>query len=256
VVLALRRSRIAASLPWLVLVAWAAPYLVMCLFVHFPKPGYALPLIAPIALVLARKGAGRSMRACVALALVVGVLNLAQFTLRPWSAEATGGSTRYASKTLPQKLATEANAILRPSLATIDAQDRSLEQLVASVPERCDRRSTAILVETGGLLTWRHAMYYQRDALVLQIGDATTLVGQRGDVVATASQPQSRAVTCVGLVSDGRFALSGPAVAQQATRGQTIYWATGPSTVIWTTSNVFLQGAILADAAPPPTAGP
>ncbi len=256
VVLALWRSRVAASVPRLVLVAWAAPYLVMCIFVHFPKPGYALPLLAPIALVLARKGAGRSMRACVALALVACALNLAQFTLRPWSVEATGGSTRYASKTLPQKLATEANAVLRPSLATIEAQDRSLARLVASVPERCDPRSTAILVETGGLLTWRHAMYYQPEALVLQVGDAATLVGQRGDVVATASEPQSRAVTCVALVSHGRFELSGPTVAKQATRGQTIYWTTAPSVVTWTAANVFLQGATLADAVAQPSAGP
>jgi hypothetical protein len=230
----------------MLLAVWGAPYLLMCLFLHFPKPGYALPLIAPLALWIAGRNTGRSPRACVGLALVLGALNLLQFAARPWGAEATGGTTRYARKTASQKLATELNAISRPSRASIATLDGAVERAVTSVPERCRARPTALLVETGEPVTWRHAMYYLREPLVLQVGQRPdlTLVAQHGELVASDRGAETRAVECVGLVSHGRLVLAGPSGEARTAPGETISWVSGPSTVSWgTAAGVVVQGA-------------
>jgi Dolichyl-phosphate-mannose-protein mannosyltransferase len=248
VAIALRRRRPALPIGNAALVVWAGPYLLMCVLVHFPKPGYALPLIAPLAVWLAGVSTGRSTRVYVVLAIAIAALNLGQFTLRPWPAAVTGGDKRYALKTWPEKLATEANAILRPSLASIGDLDRAVERVLASIPEPCGGRTTALLIESSGPVTWRHAMYYLRDPLVLQVGGRPdeTLAAQRGELV-SGSSPQSRAVDCVGLVSRGGLALSGGSVVKRTSQAETIYWAPGPSTVSWSTADgVSVDGATVS----------
>ena len=243
---AIRKKRPEMAVGGWTLVVWGLPYLLICVAVHFPKPGYALPLIAPLALWLAGGLGGRSTRASVSTAVVICALNLAQFTVRPWPPSASGGDRRYALKSTTEKLVTEANSLLRPSLASIRTLDMSVGPVVASVPAGCDVRSTALLVETGGLVTWRHAMYYLREPLVLRVGQRhdESLAAQRGELLVSAAAPQSRGVGCVGLVSQGRLALSGGAVVKQVLPGQTIYWAAGPSTVTWSRADgVVVHGA-------------
>ena len=102
------------AVPRLVLVAWAAPYLAMCIFVHLPKPGDALPRLAPIALVLARKGAAAIDARCAALARRAPKRPQPRAIHAPGRGRSQhGGSTRYAAQELPQKLATAANAVIQ-----------------------------------------------------------------------------------------------------------------------------------------------
>ena len=217
------------------LLLWAGPYLLMCVGLHFPKPGYALPLVAPLALWLASGYVGRSAAMTASVSMAICALNLTQFSLRPWPESATGGSKRYAAKTVAEKTLTEVNSILRPTVASIRQVDGAVEQLLASVPPSCNVQSAALLVEAGGVVTWRHAMYYLREPAVLQIDPDGGWMSEarRGEVMVPTDEPQRRDVDCLGLLSRTGWMLAGDGVTTRTLSGQVVYWGIGPTTVTW-----------------------
>lgn len=166
----LLRRPFAAGRPALVLAIWSVPYLAMCLFVHFAKPGYALPLLPPLALwVAAPFSAVSRSRTLLALGLIAA-LNTAQFALAtPWSREEAGGRRRYADKTFAEKARTELNSILRPSLHAIRENDSLVRWFVESTSIACGSLEAAVLVSTEPPISWRQAMFYLPDSTVVQV---------------------------------------------------------------------------------------
>jgi hypothetical protein len=89
--------------------------------------------------------------------------------VRPLAAGTTGGTRRYAEKTFAQKVATEFSSLLRPSRASIADHDHRLHRSRAALTKSCESAERAMLiVEDGGALTWRHAMYYVPEATTVQ----------------------------------------------------------------------------------------
>ncbi|MGH9161166.1 MAG: hypothetical protein ACRD2X_14425 [Vicinamibacteraceae bacterium] len=164
------RRRAGSYFPTLFVTIWTVPYIVLCLFVHFPKPGYALPLVAPLALWL---GSGfvsaPGIRTVVTIAVMIA-LNAAHFVgAQPWSAEQTGGPLRYRDRSMAQKLRTELNSIMRPSLSTIRQHDSVVRWFLDATVATCSDTSRVVLVSAGGAVTWRHAMFYIPEAPVVRL---------------------------------------------------------------------------------------
>ncbi len=166
----LRRGHL-SDRPKAFLAMWAVPYVAMCLLVHFAKPGYALPLLPPLALWIAAGFTRASVRRTIVALVVIASLNAAQFAVaHPWTAERTGGGRRYAEKTTAQKARTELNSILRPSLHTIREHDSRVTEFLQSAAG-CGNAATAALVWPDAPVSWRHAMFYLPDATVIQVPD-------------------------------------------------------------------------------------
>jgi hypothetical protein len=167
------RRRTREGTPAMFLAAWVVPYVAMSLLLHFPKGGYALPLLPPLALWLATGFTAASLSRTVGAVALIGTLNAAQFGLvTPWSAEQTGGGRRYSEKTTTQKLRTELNSIMRPSLDAIRQNDNLIAWFLASSSSICNGASPTVLISTGAPVSWRHAMFYLPDATVIQLPDS------------------------------------------------------------------------------------
>lgn len=170
-VLLRRRARAGATAVFLA--TWTVPYVAMSLLLHFPKGGYALPLLPPLALWIGTGFAAASRSRTVAAVILITGLNAAQFALvTPWSAEQTGGGRRYTEKTSAQKVRTELNSIIRPSLGALRRNDSLVGWFIASSSSVCNGAAPIVLISTGSPVSWRHAMFYMPDATVIQVPDS------------------------------------------------------------------------------------
>jgi hypothetical protein len=157
------------------LAIWSAGYLLTCLFVHFPKPGYLLPLLPVMALTLSGSAARLSRGGLVAAIAALALVNVVQFTwIQPFSPAAVGAGLRYGDKSVAQQLRTEANSVLRPSAPAIRALDHAISGFLGAVESWCRQGHRLVIVQAGGTITWRHAMFYLPDATVLQAPEDDT----------------------------------------------------------------------------------
>jgi 4-amino-4-deoxy-L-arabinose transferase-like glycosyltransferase len=214
---------------------WMLPYALMCLCVHFPKPGYALPLLPPIAVWVAR-GFDRAshMRLIAAIALVAGV-NAAQFlAVTPWPRRATGEGIRYALKTPAQRLRTELNALMWASLYTVRHNDALLRWFEAASSAACPVSPSAVLVSPGSPVTWRHVMFYLPHRMAIRVpgpGETLLLSTERdfrdsdgGNVIVTAR--------CAVLAGDQFDFAAPPGGLQTVLRDDhRMAWTTAPFTL-------------------------
>ena len=137
----------------------ADPLLAVFLFLHFPKPGYLLPL-APLAFLALMAGlAPMGRRGTIALAGIAVAGGVQFLALGPLPASVTGGGLRYGDKTPLQRLATDLEPVAFASARTIAGVDSRIEAVRRAVGERCDADGV-ILVSDGGAIDWRQAMYY------------------------------------------------------------------------------------------------
>jgi hypothetical protein len=203
---ALATGRPSAAGAWPFMAMWVVGYLLTCLLVHFPKPGYLLPLLPIMALILSGSSGRLSRGGLLAAMAAVALLNTIQFTLiQPFPAAAVGAGMRYGDKSMAQQVRTEANSVLRPSAPSIRALDRLLSGFLGAVESRCGEGHRLVIVQAGGTITWRHAMFYLPDATVVQVPgrDAPLLVGEHHSVRPRASGGAPLKADCV-VVLEGR----------------------------------------------------
>lgn len=139
--------------------AWVVPMLAVFLFLHFPKPGYLLPLLPLAFLALMTGLAPRGRRGTVLLAGIALAGGLQFLALGPLPASVTGGGLRYGDKTLLQRLATDLEPVTFASARTILDVDARIDRVRGAVGGRC-RAGGVVLVSDGGPLDWRQALYY------------------------------------------------------------------------------------------------
>ena len=139
--------------------AWTAPMLAVFLLLHFPKPGYLLPL-APLAFLALMAGlAPMGRRGTIALAGIAVAGGVQFLALGPLPASVTGGGLRYGDKTLRQRLATDLEPVAFASAWTVAGVDSRIDLVRRAVDERCSADGV-IVVSDGGAIDWRQAMYY------------------------------------------------------------------------------------------------
>lgn len=154
--------------------AWVTPFVLSSALIHFPKPGYLLPLLPAIAVALVAGTSSWSSRKAALVSAFIAVVSTVQFVwLHPFDTAITGGNRRYADKTLPQQMATEVNSILRPSYHSIKRSDERLAQFREAIANHCGpARQSLVVVEDGGDITWRHAMFYVPAAMTVQLSSS------------------------------------------------------------------------------------
>lgn len=215
--------------PGLRLRTWLAPWsFVFCamLVLFIAKPGYVLPLL-PACFISVESRLWFLRRAVVvpAVALAV-VLNVSMFVLgRPFSTSSTGGSLKYASKTITQKILTELNAVTFATKLTIDREDYELAGLL-SIAATCN--VGAGIVETGtGDISWRQAMYYLPDKWVIEDPAMTGQPVRVAKAFKTVSVPQA------GLtLSDSCGLIDARNTPQVWGIGQSVLYAAGPMRLV------------------------
>ena len=139
--------------------AWTAPMLAVFLLLHFPKPGYLLPLVPLAFLALMAGLAPLGRRGVVALGGIAVAGGVQFLVLGPLPASVTGDGLRYGDKTLLQRLATDLEPVAFASAGTIAGVDSRIDRVRTAVDERCDADGV-ILVSDGGAIDWRQAIYY------------------------------------------------------------------------------------------------
>ena len=139
--------------------AWTAPMLSVFLFLHFPKPGYLLPLVPLAFLALMAGLAPMGRRGTIALAGIAVAGGVQFLALGPLPASVTGDGLRYADKTLLQRLATDLEPVTFASARTVAGVDSRIDLVRRAVDERCDADGV-IVVSDGGAIDWRQSMYY------------------------------------------------------------------------------------------------
>ena len=139
--------------------AWAAPMLAVFLLLHFPKPGYLLPLVPLAFLALMAGLAPMGRRGTIALAGIAVAGGVQFLALGPLPASVTGDGLRYADKTLLQRLATDLEPVTFASARTVAGVDSRIDLVRSAVDERCDADGV-IVVSDGGAIDWRQSMYY------------------------------------------------------------------------------------------------
>ena len=138
---------------------WFVPMLAVFLFVHFPKPGYLLPLVPLVFLALTVGLAPLGRRGTVALAGIAVAGGVQFLALGPLPPSVTGGGLRYGDKTLLQRLATDLEPVAFASARNIAGMDAQIDRVRRAVGERCGADGVT-LVSDGGAIDWRQALYY------------------------------------------------------------------------------------------------
>ena len=176
---------------------WLVPWLLVFLFIHIGKPGYMVPLLPPVALVLAGFYARQHRGVAFALILAQAAINIAQFVvLTPASEASLGGTTRYSEKTLWQRAATDLQALTFPTAFTIAQSDERLAQLMQLVHTVCPSGDPIVI---AGLepVDWRRVMWYLPLATaVYRIQGRVTHIGTRTDASPLAADGISLRTTC------------------------------------------------------------
>ena len=168
--------------------AWVAPMLAVFLFLHFPKPGYLLPLLPLAFLALMTGLAPRGRWATVLLAGIALAGGLQFLALGPLPASVTGGGLRYGDKTLLQRLATDLEPVTFASARTILDVDARIDRVRGAVGGRC-RAGGVVLVSDGGPVDWRQALYYLPAHHVVRAAgpEGPLMVAHRREVAVHAS---------------------------------------------------------------------
>ena len=207
--LCLRRARreAATRLKWRVGLSLVAPFLFVALFVHIPKPGYVLPLLAPgmIALGVIAAHAGRAGRALAATAVVAN--GLLFWLGAPPGSGWTGGSVPYKEKSWSQRLGTESLFLFEWNARKLRDSDTDAEATRRAVRSACPTSAAVVVIEGSARLDWRRAMFLLPDHQVVARSDDGFLVGADGNTTAVGpGRHLDLATTCRILVVSGSTA--------------------------------------------------
>lgn len=191
--------------------AWTAPMLSVFLFLHFPKPGYLLPLVPLAFLTLMAGLAPMGRRGTIALGGIAVAGGVQFLALGPLPASVTGDGLRYGDKTPLQRLATDLEPVAFASARTIAGVDSSIDLVRAAVDERCGADGV-ILVSDGGPIDWRQAMHYlpAHHVVRAELPDEPLMVAHRGEVAVHASLDRLRSACPAIWIGDEPAAAAFP----------------------------------------------
>jgi hypothetical protein len=163
---------------------WAAPWLLEFVVVHIGKPGYVLPLLPLVCIILAGFYARRGRWALVMLISLQITANVAAVAMLTPAAAGSGPEVRYRDKPLLQRLKSDLQPMTVPTLATLADSDARVDALLAVDRATC-RSGEWIAVAGSDSIDWRRAMYYLPLAQVIRLlpDGETPSIGRNGDVV-------------------------------------------------------------------------
>ena len=186
---------------------WVGPFVLVFVLLHISKFGYALPLLAPLALAIGLLYARLTdRRLLVGLVLMQALAGSWQFLYAgPFSSAMTGGDRAYATKTMSQQFFTELGSLLRTTRPVIQESDANLLWIREMVAKRSAEAGASAIVTGNGLLNWRRAMYYFPDLLVIGLPDEANAF----------------------MVAEGRRAQ--PAAGTVAVAARTVFWLLPPN---------------------------
>jgi Protein of unknown function (DUF2723) len=162
---------------------WLIPWPIVFFGIHFGKPGYLLPLLPLLCLLLGDFYARQSRPAMLLLVIAQGVVNAAQFVLLRPAAPATLGSTLpYRSETVLQRVASDLQTIAFPTVSTIQESDTRVAQLRGLVASVCPS-SDPIIIGDVEPVDWRRVMWYWPSALAVhQHAGKIDMIGRNTDL--------------------------------------------------------------------------
>lgn len=184
---------------------WIVPWLLEFVFVHIGKPGYVLPLLPLVCIVLAGFYARRGRWALVAVISMQIAVNLAHVTaLTPVGAD-SGPVVRYREKSLMQRLKSDLQPLTFPTLATLADSDARIDALLAANRSKCHSGEWIAVAGTDPI-DWRRAMYYLPLARVIRLrpGGETPSMGRNGDPIEVPPSGMSISSECGLLWIDGK----------------------------------------------------
>ena len=158
------------QVPWKIdrwlLVLWAGAWLLLLLFVHIGNPGYVLPLLPVLALILGSWYGRQRTSVWAALVVTQAVGNVALVTLlSPPSAIAN--EPRYRDKPFLDRLASDWRPLTFPTIAHIRESDDAINQLL-SLASSCDRGPWVVAAGIE-IVDWRRTTYYLPDAVAVRL---------------------------------------------------------------------------------------
>jgi hypothetical protein len=172
------------ALDWPFAALWAVPWLLEFVVVHIGKPGYVLPLLPLLCVILAGFYARRGRWALVTLISAQIAANIGYVTLLAPPAVRSGPEVRYRDKPLLQRLKSDLQPVTFPTLATLAESDARVDALLAIDRSTC-RSGKWVGVAGAEPIDWRRAMYYLPVAHVIRLlpNGETPSIGRNGDVV-------------------------------------------------------------------------
>ncbi|HXW04500.1 MAG TPA: DUF2723 domain-containing protein [Vicinamibacterales bacterium] len=185
--------------------AWALPWLVLCLAVHIAKPGYLLPLLPVLVLVLAGYYARQPPRRWALIVGLQAVVSVLQFVVfAPFPTSITGGDAPYRSKTLLQRLASDAQPLSYATRATIRQSDADVRRVRQTMSEICQNGEGVIVAGSGPVDARRVMWYFPRAAVVHTDNGSPVFTRLQGRLVAAEETPRTLDTPCpvLWLASD------------------------------------------------------
>jgi 4-amino-4-deoxy-L-arabinose transferase-like glycosyltransferase len=185
------------ALDWRFAAFWAVPWLLEFVVVHIGKPGYVLPLLPLLFIILAGFYARRGRGALVTLISAQIAANVAYVTVLAPASASSVPEVRYRDKPRLQRLKSDLQPLTFPTLATLAKSDARIDALLAIDRSTC-RSGEWIAVAGADPIDWRRAMYYLPLAHVIRLlpNGETPSIGRNGDVVDVPSSGMSISSEC------------------------------------------------------------
>jgi hypothetical protein len=180
------------------LALWVLPWIAELVFIHIGKPGYILPIVPALVLVLtsfyARRGIGWLI-AIVALQAAANVAYIA-FVIPPAAPDLSATVVRYRDKSFARRMASDLEPLTFPTRATIASSDRQIDRLLALGPA-CPSGEW-VVVAGNASIDWRRAMYYLPAARAIDVlpDGRPEFIGLNGDSVPVPQEGAPIASDC------------------------------------------------------------
>ena len=180
---------------WLV-VLWAVPWLALLILVHIGNPGYVLPLLPVVCLIVGASYARRGTAAFVGLVVLQAAVNLAQVALFAPATTPPTPPPALRDKTLLQRMASDLQPLTFPTRATIRRSDDAIDRLIA-VASDC-ANGAWVVVAGAEPVDWRRTSYYlpHATAIRLTLEGTPEHVGHGGNFVPASADPTPIASPC------------------------------------------------------------
>jgi hypothetical protein len=206
---------------------WLAPWLLTLIGVHIGKPGYVLPMVPVLVIILAMWYARMGRVAQVAVVGLQLATNVAMFVwLSPPSPATSGSTVPYRSKTLLQKLISDTEALTATTAQGVAASDASIAQLETLVRTTCAAGNPVIVAGSAGV-DWRRVMWYFPSATALRVSERNVLsVATDRHMATLPAEGLTIATSCPIIWLDGTTAplprVTPPAVLRATPSGITV----------------------------------
>ena len=179
------------------LLLWGVAWGGELVFVHIGKPGYVLPILPILALIVAKAYSSLGIRTGGALAFTAAIANVIWFvTLSP---PAQADSRPYRDKPLLDRLASDLAPLTFSTLATIRESDRAISALL-QVGQEC-RDGNWVIVGGSSNVDWRRAMFFLPLATALDVDENARrfqFIGRNGDI--RSLPPELELASACGLL--------------------------------------------------------